>query len=81
MFNFVGELNGIGNLKEYKFINFGGKKVYVQGFKNLLSFNEENIVLKVENAELTITGKTLKIEELGSSSILVCGEIVSVRVD
>lgn len=81
MFNFINEFGLTGQVKGYKYVNFNGEKVYVQGFKNLLNFDENSVTLKLKDAEMKIEGTMLNIEELGTDCILIQGKIVSVKVD
>lgn len=78
---FLDELSKITGLPisetfhDYKIINIGGKVIYVQNYIKLLTYNQEQIVLKIKNNELVIDGKDLKIAELGEKNILVKGHI------
>lgn len=78
---FLDELSKITGLpisetfKDYKIINVGGKVIYIQNYLKLLTYNQEEIVLKIKNNELIIEGKDLKIAELGEKNILIKGQI------
>ena len=80
MFNFIDEIKDV-DINDYRYINYAGKKVYVQGFKSLLIFNEEEISLKIKNGELSIFGANLKIEELGRDTVLISGNINEIKTE
>ena len=67
-------------LKEYKYVNIGGKIVYVEGQSGILSLSKEEISLKVSNKVCTIKGTDLYIKYYDNSTALVCGSVVSVVV-
>lgn len=67
-------------LKEYKYVNIGGKIVYVEGQSGILSLSKEEISLKVGSKVCTIKGADLFIKYYDSSTALISGRIVSVVV-
>lgn len=81
MFNFVNEFGMIKDIKSYRYMCVGGKKLYIQGFKSVLSYEKDSIVLKLKEGEFSILGNNLDIEELSSNSILISGDILTVKVD
>ena len=62
----------------YRVINLGGKSVYVEGFKNVVSLAETEIILQLKKQILVISGLNLKVKYLDKSSCVVDGEIGSV---
>lgn len=80
MFNFIEEFSGIDSVIGYKYMNIGGKKFYMQGFKSILSFSQDSVILKVPNGEIEIQGNNLNIEELGVDTILIAGNILRVNL-
>ena len=77
--NFVTHELGI-TLKEYRYINIGGKMVYVEGQKGILGLNKEEISFRVHKKTCTIKGSDLYIKYYDNCTALVCGSIVSVVV-
>lgn len=67
-------------LKEYRYINIGGKLVYVEGQSGILSLSKEEIALKVSNKVCTIKGADLFVKYYDNSTALISGRIVSVVV-
>lgn len=84
MFNFLNDIIDRSALPMeqrvfvYKYINVGGNVIYVQGYKDILSFSEDEIVLKIKNGELKISGCNLNIKDLNINTITICGKIKSV---
>lgn len=65
--------------RNYKYINLNGKLLYVMGFRRIIKYENEEIVLKVINGELlNITGKDLSIKDMEKTSITICGDIYSI---
>ena len=85
MFSFLQEINDFLELPMtsahtgYKYGNLGGKFLYVQGYKDILSFSETEVILKLKQSELKVKGKNLNIKELNLNSIVIEGKIVLVE--
>lgn len=85
MFNFFNEINDLLQVpltsatSNYKYVNLSGRALYVQGYSDVLSFNEEQIVLKLKSGELNIVGKHLNIKELNPHSIIIEGIVARVE--
>lgn len=77
--NYVTKELGV-TLKEYKYINVGGKAVYLEGQKGIVTLSKEEISFKVHKKVCTIKGSDLYIKYYDNSTALVCGSIVSVVV-
>jgi len=67
-------------LKEYKYINIGGKVVYVEGQKGIVNLTKEEICFKVSKKHCIIKGSDLYIKYYDNNTALICGNIVSVVV-
>ena len=79
MFDFIDEIIDLKNIvKSYRYVNVGGSNLYVQGFKEIVSFSPETIILKLNKSSLKIYGSNLTIKELNINSINVIGKIDSV---
>lgn len=67
-------------LKEYRYINIGGKALYVEGQGGIVSLSAEQIELKLGKRTCTIKGTDLYIKYYDNSTALVLGKIISVVV-
>lgn len=67
-------------LKEYRYVNIGGKALYVEGQGGIISLSAEQIELKMGKRTCTIKGADLYIKYYDNSTALVLGKIVSVVV-
>ena len=67
-------------LKEYRYINIGGKMVYVEGQSGIVGLSKEEISFRVHKKVCTIKGSDLYIKYYDNGTALVCGSIVSVVV-
>ena len=85
MFSFLEEINDFlelpmtSTITGYKYVNLAGKLLYVQGYKDILSFSQEDVTLKLKDGELKIKGKNLNIKELNLNSIVIEGKIAIVE--
>lgn len=77
--NYITQELGI-TLKEYRYINIGGKMVYIEGQNGLVNLSKEEISFKVHKKICTIKGNELYIKYYDNSTAVVCGSIVSVVV-
>lgn len=67
-------------LKEYRYINVGGKALYVEGQSGIISLSAEQIELKLGKRVCTIKGTDLYIKYYDNSTALVVGKVISVVV-
>ncbi len=77
--NYITQELGV-TLKEYKYINVGGKLVYVEGQRGIVDLGKEEISFKVNNKKCTIKGSDLYIKYYDKTTAIVCGSIVSVVI-
>lgn len=77
--NYVTKELGV-TLKEYRYINIGGKMVYLEGQKGIVTLNKEEVSFKLHKKVCSIKGVDLYIKYYDSSTALVCGNIISVVV-
>lgn len=85
MFNFFSEIKKELKLPEvdggYNLVNINGKAVYVEGHKGLLSLAQEQVMFKVKGKIVTVIGKDLKLKEMSSATLSICGEIEKIEVN
>jgi len=62
----------------YRIINLGGKSLYVEGIKSVVSLGENEILLQLKKQLLTIAGVNLKVKYLDKTTCVIDGEICSV---
>ena len=64
----------------YRIINFSGKAVYIEGIKNILSFDAQQTTFKLKKGVVKVAGDGLVIKELLPNTALVTGSILAVEV-
>ena len=71
-------MNSADTSFNYRIINLGGKTLYVEGIKGVVSLGENEILLQLKKQLLTIAGLNLKVKYLDKTTCVVDGEISSV---
>ena len=71
-------MNSADSSFNFRIINLGGKTLYVEGIKCVVSLGESEIILQLKKQMLTITGSDLKVKYLDKTSCVLIGEIYSV---
>ena len=67
-------------LNKYRYINIGGKVVYIEGQTGIKTLSSELIALHLGKKTCTINGSDLFIKYYDKSTAVVSGSIVSVVV-
>lgn len=80
MFDFFDELFGECKKNSYRFQVDSGKKIVIEGYKNILIIEDERIVIKLFDGELCVVGKNLKVKQFGSNTINICGQINQINL-
>lgn len=88
MFNFINEFfndinvttNKAVKSNSFKYVCFNGEIFYIQNFKDIISFSDEEVVIKLFNGELCVLGKNLRLIELSKKFICLKGKIENVEV-
>ena len=65
----------------FKIINFGNKVIYIEQFKNIVTFEPTEITVKLARGIVKILGENLKIKNMNTSSIIISGNITSLEVN
>ena len=82
MFDFIDELKELkNNAVGYRYINYGGKLVIVQGYKDILFFDDTVVTLKLKTGELSVSGTKLTVTEFSTNSIKIVGNISKIEVE
>ncbi|MCL2255505.1 MAG: YabP/YqfC family sporulation protein [Firmicutes bacterium] len=69
-------LDSIKIASGYQIINYNGDAVYVEGFSQVLSIGESEIVLKLKKrGKIVISGENLSVASLETGSVIVKGKI------
>ena len=68
---------GVGTSANYRLINLGGKYLYVEGIKSVVSFGVEEMQFQLKKCLLVVAGKNLKVKYLDKSTSIIEGEIFS----
>ena len=63
---------------DYRVINLGGNKLYIEGFKNVVSLGESEVIFQLKKQILTIAGTNLKVKYLDKTTCVIEGIILSV---
>lgn len=71
-------MNSADSSFNYRVINLGGKTVYIEGIKSVVSLGESEIIFQIKRQILSISGVDLKVKYLDKSSCVINGEISSV---
>lgn len=66
--------------KGFRIINFSNKSIYVEGFTNIVSFENEEIVLKLKKGIIKIQGQNIKIKNMSLETIIIVGDILFVEI-
>lgn len=78
-FREVAESLGGQTLGSYTVINYGGKAVYIEGIKRIISVATSIIRLDCGKHRLCVNGEGLTVSELGGGCMTVTGKIFSVE--
>ena len=81
MFDFFNDLFSEIDKKSYRYQVDSGKKIVIEGFKNILLITDSRIVLKLFDGELEISGQNFKVKQLGQNNLVVKGDIFSVKTE
>ena len=80
VFEFINELKDLSKIEtSYRYQNYGGKLLVVQGHKDILLMTGEQIVLKLKKGDLSIKGNNLGVDELSPNSIIIKGSIINIE--
>ena len=77
--NYITQELGV-TLKEYRYINIGGKMVYVEGHCGIITLTKEEIAFKMRKKTCKVAGTDLYIKYYDNCTAVVCGSVVSVVV-
>lgn len=65
---------------DYRTINLGGNKLYIEGIKSVISFSEEEMCFQMKKSMLVVSGNDLKVKYLDKTTCVIVGKIISAVV-
>jgi len=77
--SFVSKECGV-SLTEYRYVNIGGKFVYIEGHCGVLKVGDKEMSFKLKKNCINIKGEELMIKYFDKSTAVVKGRIVQVLV-
>ena len=64
----------------YQIINYNGEAVYIEGFTQILSIAETEIILKLKKkGKIIVFGEGLSVASLETGSVIIKGEIKEIK--
>ena len=64
----------------FRVINFSNRSVYVEGFTNIINFEDSEVILKLKKGIVKIEGTEIKIKNMNLETIIVVGNIKLVEI-
>ena len=71
-------MQSVQSSANYRILNLGGKSVYIDGIKSVISLSDVEIKFQLKREVLTILGEGLIVKYLDASTCVANGEIYSV---
>ena len=65
----------------FRIINFSNRTVFIEGFVNIVSFENYEIIIKLKSGIVKIQGNDLKIKNMNLETILIVGKINSLETN
>ena len=87
MFSFLEEISNLTGLPfdklgdSFRLINFDNRAVYVEGYASLLAVSEEEIKIKLKKGMLYMSGSNLHLKDMMIDSVMVVGNIKTIKVE
>ncbi len=73
-------MNSVGSSSDYRVVNLGGKKLYIEGIKSVVSFGETEMSFNLKKKYLKVQGTNLQTNYLDKTTCVITGDISSVVV-
>lgn len=67
-------------LSEYRYVNIGGKSVYIEGHRGIQLLSNEEITFKLKKKLMSVKGHDLFVKYMDKSTAVILGVIVQVNV-
>lgn len=65
-------------LGEFKLQLIGNSALMVQNFIKIITYTSEQVVFKIKNNEVTVSGENFKLAEMGSKDVTIIGKIKNI---
>ena len=65
----------VGTSANFRVINLGGKSVYIEGIKSVVSFGENEMQFQLKKNLLKVLGENLKVKYLDKTTCVIVGTI------
>ena len=72
-------MNSANSSCDFRIINLGGKSLYVEGIKSVVSIGENELIFQMKKVVILISGKAFKIKYLDKNTCVISGEILEVK--
>lgn len=63
----------------YRIINLGGNKLYIEGIKSVINLGETELVFQMKKQIISVVGSEFKIKYLDKNTCFLEGNILSVE--
>lgn len=73
-------MNYIKESFAYKVTLIGGKELFIEGHRGIVSYSDQEIICRVKRDKLEISGEKLFVKEINEDELLVSGIVLGVRV-
>ena len=71
-------MNEVDASAEYRLVNLGGKKLYIEGLKSVVCFGENEMMFQLKKQILVVSGSDLKVKYLDKTTCVLEGQITAV---
>ncbi|MBE5741537.1 MAG: hypothetical protein E7351_03330 [Clostridiales bacterium] len=62
----------------YRTINLGGRGLYIEGIKSVVSFGESEMIFELRKKTLVVEGNSIRVKYLDKTTCVLEGEITAV---
>lgn len=77
----IEKLVNLSNMSiNYRYINFGGNGIYVEGIKGVFEIEKDVVSFLLKKDRIIINGENLKVKYLDKSTCVITGKIKVVEV-
>ena len=68
-------MGDVGTSANFRVVNLGGKSIYIEGIKSVVSFGENEMQFQLKKNLLKVVGESLKVKYLDESTCVLEGTI------
>lgn len=68
-------MNGVDASINFRVVNIGGKKLYIEGIKSVVNIGEDEMLFQMKNGTLSVSGNNLKVKYLDKTTCIIEGTI------